>query len=55
MNKKQKIAKRKQKKARLRLKAKKAALLKNKKVIDVAPVKAAPKKKAAVEEKKDKK
>ena len=32
MNKKQKIAKRKQKKARLRLKAKKAALLKNKNI-----------------------
>jgi len=47
MNKKQKIAKRKQKKGRLRLKAKKAALLKNKKVVDVTPVKAAPKKKAA--------
>jgi len=55
MNKKQKIAKRKQKKGRLRLKAKKAALLKNKKVVDVTPVKAAPKKKAAPEEKKDKK
>ena len=61
MNKKQKIAKRKQKKGRLRLKAKKAALLKNKKVVDVTPVKvtpkkkAAPKKKEAVEEKKDKK
>jgi|GEM_PF-2377775 hypothetical protein len=33
MNKKQKIAKRKQKKSRLRLKAKQADLLKNKKVI----------------------
>ena len=32
MNKKQKLAKRKQKKSRLRLKAKQAALLKNKKV-----------------------
>ena len=33
MNKKQKLAKRKQKKSRLRLKAKQAALLKNKKAV----------------------
>ncbi len=37
MNKKQKIAKRKQKKKRLRLKEKRIQLLKNKKVVDVKP------------------
>ena len=51
MNKKQKIAKRKQKKSRLRLKAKQAELLKNKKAVEVTPVKAAPKKKAAAKKK----
>ena len=49
MNKKQKIAKRKQKKSRLRIKAKQADLLKNKKVIatKVAEKKPAAKKPAA--------
>ena len=42
MNKKQKIAKRKQKKRRLKLKAKRAELLKNKKVVETKPKKAAP-------------
>ena len=37
MNKKQKIAKRKQKKRRLKLKAKRAELLKNKKVVETKP------------------
>ena len=37
MNKKQKIAKRKQKKRRLNLKAKRAELLKNKKVVETKP------------------
>ena len=67
MNKKQKIAKRKQKKGRLRLKAKQSSLLKNKKVVETVPAKvvpkkkvapkkkAAPKKKVVSEEKKDKK
>ena len=39
MNKKQKIAKRKQKKRRLKLKAKRAELLKNKKVVETKPKK----------------
>ena len=44
MNKKQKIAKRKQKKRRLKLKAKKAKLLKNKKIVFAAPKKVKDKK-----------
>ena len=51
MNKKQKLAKKKQKKSRLRLKAKQAELLKNKKVATpaVEEKKPAAKKKAAKE------
>ena len=51
MNKKQKIAKRKQKKKRLRLKEKRIQSLKNKKVVDVKPKKLAPKKKASPKKK----